>query len=383
MADTPAKVVPRKEGVALATIGVVDEDPIEVHFNPVSLQFTISNQLKESGGTQYVATATMKLTMDLIFDSTDTGRDVTETTRQIQAFLGPEKPPGEGATNQPPPPKVRFEWGTIRFEGFAEGYKETIDFFSIDGVPLRASVNLTLTRADRVFEKVTAPGAVVDDPGLFDVPAQSAADVSKNAQAPGAARAVAAANSKESLRFGDGDPLTVGASVELKPAVAFSSGSAGLSLGGGAGAGLSLGGGAGAGLSLGGGGGLSLGGSAGVSLGGGASFGASAGAGIEAGGGFGLSAGGSAGASISASAGISGRARLSATEGAFSGLRIAASASSSVRFDPAKLAPKISSATAALDAGATFQVGGKAIMQGSGGLRANVGASGKLSFDTG
>lgn len=373
MADTPAKVVPRKEGVALATIGVVDEDPIEVHFNPVSLQFTISNQLKESGGTQYVATATMKLTMDLIFDSTDTGRDVTETTRQIQAFLGPEKPPGEGATNQPPPPKVRFEWGTIRFEGFAEGYKETIDFFSIDGVPLRASVNLALTRADRVFEKVTAPGAVVDDPGLFDVPAQSAADASKNAQAPGAARAVAAANSKESLRFGDGGPLTVGASVELKPAVAFSSGSAGLSLGGGAGAGLSLGGG----------GGLSLGGSAGVSLGGGASFGASAGAGIEAGGGFGLSAGGSAGASISASAGISGRARLSATEGAFSGLRIAASASSSVRFDPAKLAPKSSSATAALDAGATFQVGGKAIMQGSGGLRANVGASGKLSFDTG
>lgn len=386
MADTPEKVVPRKEGVALATIGVVDEEPIEVHFNPVSLQFTISNQLKESGGTQYVATATMKLAMDLIFDSTDTGRDVTETTRKIQAFLGPETPPGEGATNQPPPPKVRFEWGTIRFEGFAEGYKETLDFFSIDGVPLRASVNLALTRADRVFEKVTAPGAVVDAPGLFDVPAQSAADASKNAQAPGAARALAAANSQRSLRFGDGGPLTVGASVELKPAVAFSSGSGGLSLGGlslggGAGAGLSLGGGAGAGLSLGGGAGSSLGGSAGLSLGGGASFGASAGTGIAAGGGVGFSVGGSAG--VSASAGISGLARLSATEGAFSGLRISARAASSARFDPAKLAPKISSATAALDAGATFQVGGKAIMQGSGGLRADVGASGKLSFDAG
>jgi hypothetical protein len=251
---------------------------------------------------------------------------------------------------------VRFEWGTIRFEGFAEGYKETLDFFSIDGVPLRASVNLTLTRADRVFEKVTAPGAVVDDPGLFDVPAQSAAEVSKKAQVPGAARELAAANSNESLRFGDGGPLTVGAPVELKPAVAFSSG-AGLPLGGGGPAGLSLGGGAG--------GRLSLGGSAGVSSGGAASF------------------GGSAGASISGSAGISGLARLSATEGAFSGLRISAGASSSARFDPAKLAPKIGSATAALDAGATFQVGGKAIMQGSGGLRAEVGASGKLSFDAG
>ena len=360
MAETPEKVVPRKEGVALATIGVVDEEPIEVHFNPVSLQFTISNQLKENGGTQYVATATMKLTMDLIFDSTDTGSDVTETTRKIQAFLGPEKPPGEGATNQPPPPEVQFEWGTIRFKGYAEGYKETIDFFSIDGVPLRASVNLTLTRADRVFEKGTAGSAVVDDPGLFDVPAQSAADASKNAQAPGAARAFAAANFQESIRFGGGGALTLDASVELKPAVAFSAGG-------------------GAGLSLGGGAGLSLGGSAGVSLGGGASFGASAGAGIEAGGDLGFSAGGSAG--VSASAGISGLARRSATEGAFSGLRVSASASSSTRFDPAKLAPKISSATAALDAGATFQVGGKAIMEGRGGLRADVGASGKLSFD--
>jgi hypothetical protein len=109
---------------------------------------------------------------------------------------------------------------------------------------------------------------------------------------------------------------------------------------------------------------LSLGGSSGVSLGGAASFGASA------------------GANISASAGISGLARLSATEGAFSGLRISTSSSAAASFDPSRLAPKIGSATAALDAGATFQVGGKATMQGSGGLRAEVGASGKLSFDS-
>jgi hypothetical protein len=340
MNEPAKKEPPRKEGVALATIGVVGStDQITVHFNPVSLQFTVNNQLKENGGTQYVTTATTKLTMDLIFDSTDTGSDVTEITRKIQAFLGPPPPPGEAPEKQPTPPKVQFEWGTMTFKGYAEGYKETLDFFSIDGVPLRASVNLTLTSADRVFAETSKSPA--KDSNLVDAPPQSAADVSKNADAPGAARAIARANNQESLRFGSGTGLTVGGSVELKPAVAFSAGG-------------------GAGVSLGGGSGISLGGSA------------SAGLGVS----------GNASLGVSGSAGISGLARLSATEGAFSGLRTSVSAPSAARFDPARLVPKISSSTSAIDAGATFQVGGKAIMEGSGGLRADVGASGKLSFDS-
>jgi hypothetical protein len=369
---------PRKEGVALATIGVVGQKAITVHFNPVSLQFTISNQIKESKGTQYVATATMKLTLDLIFDTTDTGTDITDVTRQIQAFLGPEKPPGENPKKKPStPPEIQFEWGTVKFKGFAEGYKETIDFFSIDGVPLRSSINLTLTRADRVFEKAASsedrPDTATVDADLFDAPAQSAADVSNSANAPGAARSVAAANGQESLRFGSGAALTVGGSIELKPPVAFASGGAGLSLG--AGAGLSVGGGAGFGISAGG------GASFGISGGSGAGFGISGGASLEGGGSFGLGISGSAGGGVSASAGVAGLARLSASEGAFSGLRLTTSSSSGPRLDPSKLMPRIDSATAALDAGATFRVGGKASMEGGSGLRANVGASAKLSFD--
>jgi hypothetical protein len=377
MANETPKQDPRKNGVALATIGIVGGTPMPVHFNPVSLQLSLNNQLKKTNNIQYVAVETLKLTVDLIFDTTDSGEDVTTTTRKIQAFLGPEKPPGESATSGPPPPKVKFEWGTIIFEGVAEAYKETIDFFSSDGVPLRSTVNLTLSRPDRVFNARTAeegaPGNAAVDAGLFDAPAQSAAALSKNASAPGAARAVAAANQQDSLRFGSGGALTVGGSVELKPAVAFASGSAGLSLGGGAG------------LSLGGGGGLSLGGSAGISIGGGAGagFGISGGASLGASGGFGFEVSGNAEAGISASAGIAGLARLSATEGAFSGLRLTTSSASTPRLDPSKLMPRLESAAVSIDAGATFAVGGKASMEGGGGLRANVGASGKLSFDAG
>ena len=327
---------PNAQPVALATIGIVTGDgdqvpePIPVHFNPVSLQLTVSNELKDSGNaqrTQYIAKTTTKLTMDLIFDTTDSGVDVTLTTRKIQAFIAPKSK----AKKQTPPPCVLFDWGTLRFKGIAEGYKETIDFFSANGVPLRSSINLTLSRQDAVFDQPSdnAPenaGAVDDD--LFDAPADSAADLTKNAKAPAAARSVAAANGQESLRFGTGAGLTVGASIELKPPAAFASAGAGLSLGGGAGIGVS----------------------------------------------------GGAGLGVSASAGISGLAGLSATEGAFSGLRVSTSASS-VRLDPSQLIPKIASATVATDAGATFKVGGKASFEGAAGLRADVGATGKLTFD--
>ena len=90
--------------------------------------------------------------MELQFDTTDDGADVTQTTRKLQAFIAPPSPPGQPADRQVPPPLVLFEWGRIKFKGIAESYKETIDFFSASGVPLRASVNLTLSRQDKVFD---------------------------------------------------------------------------------------------------------------------------------------------------------------------------------------------------------------------------------------
>lgn len=352
---------PNAQAVAIASIGVVtggnDEvaDPISVHFNPVSLQLAVSNELKDSGNQQrkqFIAKTTTKLTMDLIFDTTGTGEDVTKTTRKIQAFLAPQSPPGKPPPKEVPPPLVLFDWGTLRFKGIAEGYKETIDFFSANGVPLRSSINLTLSRQDAVFDEPSgdAPsdaGGVDSD--LFDAPANSAAGAANGGGAPGAARALGAANGQESLRFGAGAGLTIGASIELKPPVAFASGKLGLSIGGGAGAGIGVGGGLG------------------IGVGGGAGIGLGAGAGLSIGG--------------SASAGISGMARLSASEGAFSGLRITTGSSGSARFNPAKLVPKIHSSTLATDSGATFKVGGKATLEGSAGLRADVGAAGRLTFD--
>ena len=47
---------------------------------------------------------------------------------------------------------LSFEWGVYQFQGVMESFKETIDFFSADGIPLRALVSIGLARQDKVFD---------------------------------------------------------------------------------------------------------------------------------------------------------------------------------------------------------------------------------------
>lgn len=361
-ATTTPGPTPDSPAVAIARLGAVTgrndsvSEWIDVHFNPATLQLQVSNELKDTQNNerkQYVAKANAKLTMELQFDTTDTGEDVTRTTQKLQAFISP--PLNQQNQQQIPPPVVFFEWGRVKFKGVAESYKETIDFFSPNGVPLRSLVNLTLSRQDKVFDDAGAgapqdAGSLNDDLAL-DAPAASAADVANAGESPGAARSLARANGQESLRFGTGAALTVSAAVTLKPPAAFSAGG-----GLGVGAGIGIG--------------------AGVGISGGAGIGVSGGIGIGA----------SAPIGVGGKAGLSSLAGLPATEGAFAALRLSApSGPSTARLNTSRLQPQVKSTALATDRNATFRVGGKAT-EGAAGLRADVGTStrarGKLSFES-
>jgi hypothetical protein len=369
-ATTTPGPTPDSPAVAIARLGAVTgrndsvSEWIDVHFNPATLQLQVSNELKDTQNNerkQYVAKANAKLTMELQFDTTDTGEDVTRTTQKLQAFISP--PLNQQNQQQIPPPVVFFEWGRVKFKGVAESYKETIDFFSPNGVPLRSLVNLTLSRQDKVFDDAGAgapqdAGSLNDDLAL-DAPAASAADVANAGESPGAARSLARANGQESLRFGTGAALTVSAAVTLKPPAAFSAG-------GGLGVGAGIGIGAGVGIS---GGGMGIsGGPAGIGVSGGIGIGASAPIGVGG------------------KAGLSSLAGLPATEGAFAALRLSApSGPSTARLNTSRLQPQVKSTALATDRNATFRVGGKAT-EGAAGLRADVGTStrarGTLSFES-
>jgi hypothetical protein len=272
-------------------------ESVKVHFNPVSLQYQVSNTLEKRGqgnqAHQYVSQSSAKLTMDLVFDTTISGKDVRATTQKIAQMMKPNEDGDDKV-----PSKVEFEWGAYKFEGMLEQYKETLDFFSPDGVPLRSTINLTLTAQDRVFApsgtgpRQNTSGSLTPDTVTPPNTDGSVAQLANQAGYPKAARAIGNANGVDSLRAPAGGGLSLPAGPNLRGPAAFASGGFGAAAGGGFGAGI----GGGFGAAAGGGFGAAAGGGFGAAAGGG--FGAAAGGGFgaAAGGGFGAAAGGGFGA---------------------------------------------------------------------------------------
>jgi hypothetical protein len=354
--------------------------PIEVHFNPASLVYSVENSTPQQGGDpkrrQHASQFTGKLTMDLQFDTTDTGADVRKITDQVALFMqssaDASKSAGKSGANPPAQPVLAFQWGTYIFKGIMESFKETIDFFSADGVPLRALVSIGLARQDNVFDEGssllgtgTGAGSKVETSS-----ADSATSAATKGGDPSAARALASANGLENPRFTGGASLQVNAGIQLNAAAGFA---ASASLGGGIGVsgglGVSVSAGASAGI------GASLGGSASAGIG--ASAGASAGVGISGGASVGL--GGGALFGSTASAGVP------ASAGAFAGLETGrASVSTTARLDPLRMLPATVGSDVSVDANASFRLGGAASAQS--GFSSNVGAgfsfNERLVFDS-
>ena len=86
--------------------------------------------------------------------------DVRKLTEQVTYFITPQKISEDKFV----PPMVRFEWGTFRYQGIMDGLEESLEFFSADGVPLRASMSLSLSQQRIEVLKADAAGA--PPPGL-------------------------------------------------------------------------------------------------------------------------------------------------------------------------------------------------------------------------
>jgi hypothetical protein len=225
----PAQAVFKTEG---------SSQEIQVHFNPASLQLTVANKLgpakskDKKGGRQVVSEASAKLALELVFDTTGSLDNVCDTTVQVARLMGEKGKPS---------PQVTFSWGAFRFTGIVDSYKETLEFFSADGVPLRASVSLGMTREEDVFErgpsgrKAAGWSGDAEEPAeVSPAPGSSTTETATQGGQPAAGRALAESNGLNNMRFPDSPSLVVNASASasLSPPVAFASGSASASLGG-------------------------------------------------------------------------------------------------------------------------------------------------------
>jgi hypothetical protein len=148
--------------LAKARLVPQDGEPIAVQFNPVSLQYEVSNSLtqqnRDATRRQIVTQSNARLAVELQFDTTSSGTSVRELTLPIKRLLRPDEADTRDILDIVPP-VVRFEWGAFLFSGLIESYRETLDFFSAEGVPLRAQVSLSMAHQTRASEPEPARGS--------------------------------------------------------------------------------------------------------------------------------------------------------------------------------------------------------------------------------
>jgi hypothetical protein len=357
------------------------KETLVVQFNPASLRVSLSNQFGKDPPDQHAKPTSTKLDVELTFDTTETGADVRKDTAKLRkmATATAKEPKGKGGKKKDEADhslaKIMFCWGTAKYFGVIESFTETLDYWSSDGVPLRATIQLSMKgAADKFFEgdfkgaeySSTNPmPEVVDFIPVDALPAGTGATgAAAKAGDPRAGRSLAAANGLENMRAPTGASMGASASANLAAAASFKM-SGGISAGASAGfgAGASAGGSASAGLSasvgvgMAGGASAGFGASAGAAAGFGASAGAGAGFGASAGAGFGATAGASAGAGFGATAGASAGAGFGASAGASAtasfGARASAGAFASASASGGAFGSAFSSASSG-SAGAAF-----------------------------
>jgi len=160
-----------------------DKTGIEVQFNPATLKVSLSNSIgqNDKGGTaQYIDKRSSSLTVELIFDTSDRLKeeekegkksqkriDVRNSTGAIaKAFMTPTKPK---KGKKPVPQRCLFQWGTFGFIGIMESFDETLDFFSAEGTPLRATVALKLSESHFQFMSKEAAETQQNTPELSSI----------------------------------------------------------------------------------------------------------------------------------------------------------------------------------------------------------------------
>lgn len=157
------------------------DNAVNVQFNPTSLRVGLSNSLNSGDqrnsekAAQYVSSSSSSLSIELTFDTTlpddyvdeQSSPDVRLLTRKIaERFMKPGDLVEEGSENRQVPSRCLFQWGAFEFVGLVEKFDETLDFFSPEGTPLRATVSLSLKEDSYQFRNRDAERTERDMPTL-------------------------------------------------------------------------------------------------------------------------------------------------------------------------------------------------------------------------
>ncbi|WP_445367833.1 hypothetical protein ACH5Y9_23890 [Methylomonas sp. BW4-1] len=251
------------------------DNAIDVQFNPSSLKVSLSNTLKEnarngnSRSAQFVDKSSSNLTIELIFDTTyieapggagqgsgqtasnagsnssakkaiEQGSDVRLETKKIaDTFIKPI----EDGKKMKAPKRCLFQWGAFEFLGLVQSFDETLDFFSPEGRPLRATVSLKLSEDRYQFRNRAVEQAARNTPSLSSTGAGPQGGSGQTAAPVPGTSGEGAGNWRDTSLFnGIESPRMPSLSVVAVPSVSLSTSmgvSSGIGLGLGAGVNIS------------------------------------------------------------------------------------------------------------------------------------------------
>ena len=200
-----------------------------VQFNPETLKVSFSNQVvvpsgggdqKGTPGMQFVGAGSTKLSVQLWFDitaptppsagpsqaSAGAGQvdDVRKLTQKVAYFITPKQ--AQDDQNKFIPPGVRFIWGSFQFDGLMDALEESLEFFSSEGKPLRASVSFSLSQqkiqkfAFRGGSPLAGLGAAGTNPLVRAAAGATLQGIADNLGKGGNWQAIASANGIENPR---------------------------------------------------------------------------------------------------------------------------------------------------------------------------------------
>lgn len=141
-------------GPVKAYLQVEGGDPIPCLFNPAELTIAKSNTWgagENKGGNapelRFQAGQSATLSLNLTFDTTRDGTDVTDHTSKLLNLLKVNKNlrGADPSRNSARPPWVVFHWGELHsFKAIVERLQVRFTYFASTGMPLRAKADLTL-----------------------------------------------------------------------------------------------------------------------------------------------------------------------------------------------------------------------------------------------
>lgn len=126
---------------------------VDCMFNPFEYKVTKTNTYDEQAKNQsdnpqaeFFKGGPQTLSLELFFDTYESGRDVSLTTNKLWKLMGSNMSQTGSSSRKVAPPEVAFEWGVFKFEAYITNMTQLFTLFKKDGTPVRAKVSVTFSQ---------------------------------------------------------------------------------------------------------------------------------------------------------------------------------------------------------------------------------------------